>query len=430
MRKFLVLALLIAAPLLCVAQDSSSPVASGGTTSATAGGSTAGGTTTPAGGATASAPSTFTAETDHYRVYSETSQAQADDIARRMEAAVSLYNGIFHFDLSRHPTRFRVKVFKDLDSFNAYLDKLLSQKRTDFVFVAWSDPERSELLSFPKEDKAFTASLLHQGCIQFIKGFIDNPPVWLREGVATYLDAASWDPKAAVFTPKQNLAWLDGLKAIVRGDSPSKLLLTDLLTMSRDKAQAQMDVFAPQSWGMVQFLLNAPDRSYSRALWDSVSGLAPAASLDENSQAARARAFSWFSDKKLEQDFESYILSLKTASDLVKDGIDQYAKGDLAGSEQSMTKSLELEPASSTPWYYLGLIAYVRKDYAKAEDAYMKSFQLGANAGIINYALGVNSFASGKNADATKYLNFAKQADTAAYGDKVDALLKRMEGTK
>ena len=74
---------------------------------------------------------------------------------------------------------------------------MLSQKRTDFVFVAWSDPERSELLCFPKDDKAFTASLLHQGCIQFIKGFIDNPPVWLSEGVATYLDASTWDPARA-----------------------------------------------------------------------------------------------------------------------------------------------------------------------------------------------------------------------------------------
>ena len=80
--------------------------------------------------------------------------------------------------------------------------------------------------------------------------------------------------------------------------------------------------------------------------------------------------------------------------------------------------------------YYLGLIAYSRKDYGKASDAYMKAFQLGANAGVINYALGVNSFAAGNNADATKYLTFARQADATAYGDKVDTLLKRMQGTK
>ena len=373
----------------------------------------------------------FTAETDHYRIFSEVSQAQADDVSHKMEAALLLYNDVFHFDPAQLPAKFRIRIFKDLDSFNAYLTKVLSQTRTDFVFIAWSDPERSELLCFPKDDASFTASLLHQGCIQFVKGFVDNPPVWLREGVATYLDASTWDPATSTFTFKQNLAWLDGLKAMVRGDAPSKLItFSDLLTISRENAQTQMDVFAPESWGMVQFLLNSPDRDYSRALWDSVASLDPKATLDDNSQRARKRAFSWVSDQKLQADFGAYVLSMKTPTDLVKDGIDQYSKGDVAGAESSFSRSLDLDPTIGTSYYYLGLIAYSRKDYPKAEEMYLKSFQLGTNAGVINYALGVNSFAAGKNTDATKYLNFAKQADAASYGDRVDALLKRIAAAK
>jgi tetratricopeptide (TPR) repeat protein len=393
MRKTLFLAVLLCLPVLAFAQDAAQ----------------------------------FTSESDHYRVIAETTQVQADDVAKRMEAALALYNGVFHFDLAALPAKLRIRLFKDLDSFNAYLDKLLSQKRTDFVFVAWSDPDRSELLCFPKEDKAFTASLLHQGCIQFIKSFIDNPPVWLREGVATYLDASVWDPAAGTFSLRQNLAWLDSLKAIVRGEGQNKLIaLSDILSLSREKAQTQMDVFAPQSWGLVQFLLNAPDRGYARLMWDSVAALDPRATLEDNSQRAQKRAFSWIPEDTLQQDFRGYVMSLKTATDMVKDGIDQYAKGDLANSEASFAKSLELEPSSSTAWYYLGLIAYARKDYSKAQEQYLKAFQLGANAGVINYALGVNSFASGNNPDAAKYLTFAKQADAASYGERVDALLKRL----
>ncbi len=432
MRTILLIALLTWMPLAANAQSTSGSTASSGATA------TSGSTATPAQAATTSTTpaaatptASFTAATAHYQVISETSQAQADDIGRRMEAALTLYNGIFHFDLSKLPTKFRVRVFRDVDSFNVYLDKVLSQKRTDFVFVAWSDPTRSELLSFTKEDKAFTASLLHQGCIQFIKGFIDNPPVWLREGIATYLDGATWDPKTGSFTPRVNLAWLDALKALVRGDAGAKLLpLGDLLTLSRDGAQARMDVFAPQSWGLVQFLLNSPDRSYNRVFWDSVSELSPSATLEDNSRAVRSGAFSWPTETKLEQDFESYILSLKTATELVKDGVDLYAKGDLAGTEDAMTKSLDLEPNASTPWYYLGLVAYARKDYTKAQAAYQKASDLGANAGIFNYALGVNSFAAGNNGDATKFLNAAKQADKDAWGDKVDTLLKRIDAAK
>jgi hypothetical protein len=348
-----------------------------------------------------------------------------------MEAALLLYNDIFHFDLSQLPAKFRVRVFKDLDSFNGYLNQILSQTRTDFVFIAWSDPERSELLAYPKDDAAFTASLLHQGCIQFIKGFVDNPPVWLREGVATYLDASVWDPATATFSFKPNLAWLEGLKSLVRGETPAKLIsFPDLLTISRESAQSQMDVFAPESWGVVQFLLAGPDRAYSRVLWDTVASLTPNATLDDNSQRARKRAFSWVTDQKLQADFKAFVLSMKTATDLVKDGIDQYTKGDMTGAESSFTSSLALDPGTGTAYYYLGLVAYSRKDYTKAEDMYLKAFQLGANAGVINYALGVNSFAAGKNADATKYLNFAKQADTNAYGDRVDVLLKRISSAK
>ena len=397
MRKILVLALFPCIPLAVFAQDAAQ----------------------------------FTAETAHYRVFSEVSQTQAEDVSHRMEAALTLYNEVFHFDLAQLPAKFRVRVFKDLDSFNGYLNKILSQTRTDFVFIAWSDPERSELLAFPKDEPAFTASLLHQGCIQFIKGFVDNPPVWLREGVATYLDASVWDPASASFTFRQNLAWLEGLKSLVRGETPAKLIsFPDLLTISRESAQSQMDIFAPESWGLVQFLLGSQDRSYSRALWDSVAALAPNTTLDDNSQRARKRGFSWVTDQRLMTDYKGFVLSMKTATDLVKDGIDQYAKGDLPGAETSLTRSLDLDSASGTAYYYLGLVAYAKKDYTHAEEMYLKAFQLGANAGIINYALGVNSFAAGKNGDAAKYLNFAKQADKVAYGDRVDALLKRISASK
>ncbi|MGA2765618.1 MAG: hypothetical protein ABSG17_19895 [Spirochaetia bacterium] len=397
MRKIPVLTLLLSIPLLAYAQQ----------------------------------PSQYVAETDHYRVVSEASQSQAEDLSRQMEAALALYNGIFHFDLSLLPARFNVKIFKDQDSFNAYVTGVISETRTDFVFIAWSDPSKSELLCFPKEEKAFTVSLLHQGAIQFLKGFIDNAPLWLREGVATYLDQSPYDPRTGTFTFRPNLLWLDGLKSDIRGENPDRVIpFTDLLNFTRDMAETQQKVFTPESWGLVHFLLASPQGEYNRVMWDGISALDPRASLEANSLKVRKRAFSWVADQNLRQDFETFILSIRTGSDLVRDGIDQYAKGDLAKAEQSFAGAVELQPDLSAGWYYLGLIAYSRKDYAKADDMYMKAFQLGANAATINYALGVNAFAAGRNADASKYLKFARDADSATFGDKVDALLKRIDATK
>jgi tetratricopeptide (TPR) repeat protein len=370
----------------------------------------------------------FTAVSEHYRVSSETSQSQAEEISRRMEACLRMYNDLFHFDLSLLPAKLNVKMMRDMASFNAYLTKVLSQTRTDFVFIAYSDPEKSELLCFPKEEKAFSSSLVHQGCIQFLKAFVANPPVWLREGAASALEAAVWDPKSSAYTPKPNYGGLEELKSIVWGESPQKLIpFSDFLMYTRELAQAHADVFYPQAWGLVHFLLNSPERAYNRMLWDAISSIDPKAALEENSQRARSRAVAWVSEGKLRQDFESFILAVRTAGELLRDGVDSYGRGDFPKAEEALTRSLELEPESGPAWYYLGLVAYSKKDYAKAEDLYMKAFQLGTNAALINYAIGVNAFAAGKADTAAKYLKMARDADTTAYGDKVDALLKRIE---
>ena len=371
----------------------------------------------------------YVAESAHYRVSAETSQSQADEVARRMEAVLRLANDIFHFDLARLPAKMRVRLFRDEAAFNAYLKPIAAQTRADFVFLAYPDPGKSELLCFPRAEKSFSSSLIHQAVVQLTRSFVANTPVWLREGVAAYLEAAAWDARSSVYTPRPNLVWLDPLRAAVRGETPL-VPLADLLAFSREAAQAKLDIFYPEAWGLVHFLLNSVDRAHNRILWDSISSLDPAASLEENSQTVRAGAFGWLGADRVFQDFKAYVLEMKTAADLARDGAERYAKGDLDGAESSLLASVDLDPAGSTALYYLGLVAYGRRDYAKAEQWYLRAYDAGAGAGLINYALGVNAFAAGKSDTASKYLKFARDADPAAYAEKVDALLKRLEGPR
>jgi hypothetical protein len=371
----------------------------------------------------------YVAESAHYRVSAETSQSQADEVARRMEAVLRLANDIFHFDLARLPAKMRVRIFRDEAAFNAYLKPIAAQTRADFVFLAYPDPGKSELLCFPRAEKSFSSSLIHQAVVQLTRSFVANTPVWLREGVAAYLEAAVWDARTSVYTARPNLVWLDPLRAAVRGETPL-VPLADLLAFSRDAAQAKLDIFYPEAWGLVHFLLNSVDRAHNRILWDSISSLDPAASLEENSQTVRAGAFGWLGADRVFQDFKAYVLEMKNAADLARDGAERYAKGDLDGAESSLLASVDLDPAGSTALYYLGLVAYGRRDYAKAEQWYLRAYDAGAGAGLINYALGVNAFAAGKSDTASKYLKFARDADPAAYAEKVDALLKRLEGPR
>ncbi len=75
-------------------------------------------------------------------------------------------------------------------------------------------------------------------------------------------------------------------------------------------------------------------------------------------------------------------------------------------------------------------MAYGRREYPKAEEWYLRAYEAGAGAGLINYALGVNAFAAGTYDTSSKYLKLARDADPGSYAEKVDALLKRLEGLK
>jgi len=371
----------------------------------------------------------FVAESAHYRVSAETSQSQADETARRMEAALRLANDVFHFDLAELPAKMRVRLFRDEASFNTYLKPIAAQTRADFVFLAYADPEKSELLCFPRAEKAFSASLIHQAVVQLCRSYVQNMPVWMREGVGAYLEASVWEPKTSSYQLRPNLVWLEPLRGAVRGET-ALVPLADLLVFTRETAQAKLDIFYPEAWGLVHFLTNSSDRAHNRILWDAITCLDATASLEENSHAVRTRVFGWLGADRVFQDFKAYVLSMKNATDLAREGADRYAQGDLDGAETALLASVDLDPSGSAALYYLGLVAYGRKEYAKAEDWYLRAYEAGAGVGLINYALGVNAFAAGKYDTSVKYLKLARDADPSAYAEKVDALLTRLGGLR
>jgi hypothetical protein len=122
---------------------------------------------------------------DYYRIYSDVSEETAKLISVKMEAALKLYNSIFHFDLSKLSVKLKVKIYNNIDNFNSYIRKFVTEKKNDFIYIHYSDLGKCELVGFTKSAMAdFNQSLLHQGFIQFIKAFVANPPLWLQEGMA------------------------------------------------------------------------------------------------------------------------------------------------------------------------------------------------------------------------------------------------------
>jgi len=362
-----------------------------------------------------------------YRVYSDQGEARALEIAKTMEAALAFFNDQFRFELAGLGYELRVRLFAKRQDFDSYLQGVIGETRPDFVFISYRDPNRSELVGFERPPAELHRSLLHYGLIQFLSSFAPSAPLWLSEGMAAYLEAARLE--GGRFSWQLNYAWLDSLKGMLKSGQ-GRLPLAELLTLDKARAARDIAVFYPTAWGFVQFLAESPDKRYNRLLWDSISALQPGLSLAENSAWVKARAFDWVDAEGLERDFAAYILGLKTFNDLVREGTDLFSAAKLDEAEKTFTAAQALRSDNYTPPYYLGLIAYQRKAYARAAEYYLRAQELGIEGALIQYALGVNAFADKKYEQAAAYLKKSKELNPKAYGDKADALLKRIEALK
>jgi hypothetical protein len=373
-------------------------------------------------------------ESPHYLISSELGQDRAQALGAEFEALYGLFGGTFRFDSSALPGKLKVKEFKDKAGFDAYLQNAAGQTKDDFVYLHYSLPERRELLLFSREGSGAIGheaigqeageSLVHQAFVQYLKAFVNNPPLWMRDGFAVYFESAAWDPKAKILTFPENLAWLPTAKALLAKNA--FLPLNKLLSLSPDESRSELDVVYPESWAFASFLVNSGDKAYNRLLWHSISCLRRDAKLEENQAAIAARAASWYVEADAQAAFSSYLSGRKTFADLVGDGVKSYGEKAYDAARVSFETAAKQDGASYLPPYYLGLIAYAAGDYSLAEFNYKSALEKGCESAVANYALGLNAYAQKKLEDAKKYLSAAKTSSPERYGQKVDELLKKI----
>jgi len=364
----------------------------------------------------------FTWTSDHYRIISNESQARAEALGWKMEAALKLYNDHLHLDLAGLSSPLNVRIFKDKETFNSYLEEIVAETQADFVLVSFSDPRKNELVCFDTLGKKFNTSLLHQGFMQYLRILAPDSPMWLRIGLAAYLENATYNTDKRSFVWKANLAWLETIQKIIAGEKSShKLGIPELTSLSREAAAFRLESFYAQAWGLVHFLIQSPEKKYNRIIWDA------AAALNSNISMANRKAFSWVPAAELKEDFEDFILSLKTFNTLIQVGKDYYSAGEYSQAAASFIGAMELNRDSNKPYYYLGLIHYAQKEYDQAEKRYKTALNLGIDPALINYALGVNSFAAKRYTESEEYLIRARDYDQAVYTEKVEPLLKRLK---
>jgi len=362
------------------------------------------------------------AQSTHYEVRSELGSDDAVALARELDLRFDIYNELFHFDPSLLSGKLKVRAFKDEAMFDAYLLTALGDTRDGASYLHYSRPERSELLLVRDSKPVSIRAFSHQAFIQFLRAFVPNPPAWMREGFAIFFEPLLFDPRIDDFLFEENLAWLETVKAW-GPDAPG----IDRILLSDEDPTLGTERRNPASWALVSFILNSSDEVYRRFLYESILLLDSASSASENGLTIAERGAAWIDASRANADYADYLSSRKTFAELVEAGRSAYAAKDPQTAERAFYAAEELKPGHYAPYYYLGLLAYERKDYALAENHYKSALQNGADAALVNYALGVNAAADARNADALKFLEQAKNASPERYSVKADELIARLQ---
>lgn len=358
----------------------------------------------------------------YYEVRSELGIADAQALAEEMDLRFALFERLFRFDSKKLGAKLKVRAFKDEASFDQYLLGTLGETRDGATYLHYSRPDRSELVVVRDGSATAERAKAHQSFVQYLRAFIPNPPAWIREGFAIYFETVAYDASKKLLNYEENLSWLETVKSW-KNEAPS---IADLL-LAEESGTAKLATLQPASWALVSFLLNAEQEDYSRFLYESFLLLDPLAASTTNARTIAVRGAAWIDPAKAATDYKAYLASRRTFAELIDDGRAAYAAKEPKVAEEAFLAAAELRPSHYAPHYYLGLLAYEKKDYTVAENHYRSALQLGADEALVSYALGVNAAADGRAADAKTYLLKAKSVSPTRYAVKVDELLSRIK---
>ncbi|MDR3144667.1 MAG: hypothetical protein LBU21_00160 [Treponema sp.] len=378
----------------------------------------------------------------YYHVVSDGGSADAAALVQELELRFNVFNRLFRFDPAALSSPLRVRAFRDKAAYDAYVSARLGRSWDGAMYLHYNQRERRELVihrGSPEEGRM----LSYQAFIQFLRGFIPNPPAWIREGFAVYFSTLGWKPRNAGYpsipsesppenpplsavsppagelTYEENLLWLDTVKNL--GDAapaPEAVFLADLQGTLPDHFQAT-------AWSLVSFFLNSGNDDYFRTLTEVFMVLSETADARENAEAV-FRRIQRHDPAVFAGDYRTYLASRKTFTELVREGQNAYALRDPAAAEQCFLDALNLKPAHYAPYYYLGLLAYEQQHYDLAENYYRSALQYGADEALVRYALGLNAYSAGRTIDARGYLEQAAAKSPERYRQKADDLIKRL----
>jgi len=368
----------------------------------------------------------------HYSFSYPATLSDIESVSLSFNAYWNSFNEVFHFNPDTATHINRVVICQDKKTFDDYINERIGEKRNEFLFLKYSKPELSELviyISSTSDEPIFSGPALNrQLFLQFLYSFMSDPPIWIRDGFQAYFEKYSYDTKTKKINPNGFSVWLETAKKL-RTDTDKKIATKDLLSAVTGSYESAR--LYPQAWAFVAFLLNTEKSEYQRFLNESCillegSGIYNTESQQENTEQLKTRFARFISAEKCETDFSFWLSGQFTFTELMQTGVSLYNSGNYSASRTTLIEAYDIRNEDPMLLYYLGLVAYAEKDFKTAEKWYKKSLEYGAEISTVNWALSLNAYTEKRWAEARTFLEVAKSANPARYGEKADNLIKSM----
>ena len=365
----------------------------------------------------------------NYRFTYEDHELDIESIGTSFMALRAHFTELCGFDPDPEVHFASVRILPDRSSFDRYLESRIGETRNQYVFLKYGKPELSELVLYPVgEEKGYEAfagpSLNRQLFLQYLYGYVLEPPVWLRDGFQAWVENLSVDDgDQDGYSP-----WLETAKNYAMDPEKSLPVRSILLAETGTYEAARL---YPLSWALVAFFLQTERTGYRRFLHETFAVLESPDGYNRRTQEENTRVVHERFDRtarfaSADEDFMNWISGQKTFTELLNAGVAAYTSGRYAEAEKNLVHATELQKNDPLPFYYLGLSAYASGDHDDARMWYLRALDNGADAATVHWAISLTAYAVKDWQVARLYMEKARELNPSRYAEKAENLLRSM----
>jgi len=238
-------------------------------------------------------------ESKHYHVFSDIDRETCFQASKLLEDSYTAYTVYLKWIKGLEKKKFRVYLFSGQAGFQAYCEDL--QSSAQFWAAGCYIPMLQQLLIWNLPDRAaMMRTVRHEGFHQYLDRVMDDPPIWLNEGLAEYYEIARREGGGWNFGKIHKSHMRELRKPDIR-----LAPLDEFLYQGAAAFYADPDLHYSQSWAFIHFLRHGP-RKYKQCFKKLFEGLQGDLSAREVLDAV----FGGIDLGRLEEEFEAYVEAL------------------------------------------------------------------------------------------------------------------------